>query len=233
MKTNQIPFSTILWMAFLVTACSGAATPDVMMDEPGDTMAAQATPTSDAMMAQETPTPDTMMAQETPIVDAMSNPTATPEVVVEVPAWFGIPLTDVRTGTVFTIQDLKGKVVLVEPMAVWCSKCLSQQERVKTLHEVLGHRDDFVSIGLDIDPNEDASYLKGFIDREGFDWLYAVSPVDLAREIASLYGDQFLNPPSTPMLLIDRDGEVHLLPFGIKSTDELLQFVQPFLDESM
>jgi len=78
MKTNQIPFSTILWMAFLVTACSGAATPDVMMDKPGDTMAAQATPTSDAMMAQETPTPDTMMAQETPIVDAMSNPTATP-----------------------------------------------------------------------------------------------------------------------------------------------------------
>ena len=53
------------------------------------------------------------------------------------------------------------------------------------------------------------------------------------REIASLYGDQFLNPPSTPMLVIDRRGVAHSLPFGIKSAEDLLNFIQPFLDESM
>ncbi|MCK7526838.1 MAG: hypothetical protein MZV64_59190 [Ignavibacteriales bacterium] len=37
-------------------------------------------------------------------------------------------------------------------------------------------------------------------------------PADVSREIASLYGDQFLNPPSTPMLIIDRKGVAHPLP---------------------
>jgi hypothetical protein len=55
----------------------------------------------------------------------------------------------------------------------------------------------------------------------------------VAREIANLYGEQFLNPPSTPMLVIDRHGEAHLLPFGIKSAAELEEALKPFLDESM
>ena len=48
-----------------------------------------------------------------------------------------------------------------------------------------------------------------------------------------MYGDQFLNPPSTPIVVIDRHGEAHPLPFGIKSADDLMQAIQPFLEESM
>jgi hypothetical protein len=55
----------------------------------------------------------------------------------------------------------------------------------------------------------------------------------VAREIAALYGDQFLNPPSTPMLIIDRRGQVHPLPFGIKSAADLRQALEPFLNEVM
>jgi hypothetical protein len=223
MNTRQFLFGIVLVMAFLVTACGGAATPDPMMEKPDDTMMGEETPTADAMMPHETPTTDAMMPNETPTAEAM----------MESPAWFGIALTDVRTGTSFTIQDFKGKVVLVESMAVWCSSCLQQQGQVKALHEMLGERGDLVTIGLDIDPNEDASRLQGFVEAQGFDWLYAVAPADVSRELASRYGDQFLNPPSTPMLAIDRHGAVHPLPFGIKSADELLQFIQPFLDEGM
>jgi len=118
-------------------------------------------------------------------------------------------------------------------MAIWCSKCLQQQSQVKALHGLLGQRDDFVSIGLDIDPNEDSASLKSYVESNGFDWLYAVPSADLSRELSSLYGDQFLNPPSTPIVILDRQGEAHPMPFGIKSADELLQFIQPFLDEAM
>ena len=45
------------------------------------------------------------------------------------------------------------------------------------------------------------------------------------------HDNQFLSPPS--IVIIDRHGEAHPLPFGIKSADELLQFIQPFLDEAM
>ena len=175
-------------------------------------------PADDGMMNE-----DTAMTEEAMMDDAM----------METPAWFEISLTNVRSNEAFTIEDLHGKVVLVETMAVWCSNCLKQQGQVQALHTLLGERDDFVSIGLAIDPNEDAAKLLGFVEEQGFNWVYAVSPADVSRDLASLYGDQFLNPPSTPMLVIDRHGNVHPLPFGIKSADDLLNAIQPYLDEGM
>jgi thiol-disulfide isomerase/thioredoxin len=228
MKTKQVLFNIVLLAAFLVSACSGAATPttDTMMEKEAPTAEAmmdKATPTADAMMDKETPTADAMMSKETPAADAM----------MEAPAWYSASLTEASTGQAFTINDFKGKVVLVETLAMWCSNCKKQQAQVKALHEQLGERDDFVSIGLDIDLNESAADLKGYVEGNGFDWMYAVATAEVAQDISIHFGDQFLNPPSTPMLVIDRKGEAHPLPFGIKSADELLKFIQPFLDEAM
>jgi hypothetical protein len=124
-------------------------------------------------------------------------------------------------------------VVLVETMAVWCSNCLRQQREVQALHAALGEREDFISIALDIDPNEEVAQLRDFAARQGFDWLYAVAPVEVANQMGMLYGQQFLNPPSTPILLIDRQGEVHPLPFGIKSAADLQNSVEMLLDAAM
>jgi hypothetical protein len=152
---------------------------------------------------------------------------------MNVPDWFKAELADARSGGAFKVSDFQGKVVLVETLAMWCSNCLKQQKQVLALHDLLGERDDFVSLGIDIDPNENATALKTYIEGNGFDWLYTVAPREVAREIGQLYGDQFLNPPSTPMLIIDRHGEVHILPFGIKSAESLLEALQPFLDGEM
>lgn len=147
------------------------------------------------------------------------------------PAYFTAVLTDAASGESFRIEDYRGKVVLLETLAMWCSNCYRQQSEVKLLHEKLGPRTDFISLGLDIDPNENLADLKGYVEDNGFDWLYAVAPLDVARELGQLYSAQFLNPPSTPMLIIDRQGNVHTLPFGIKSADQLLEALVPFLDE--
>ena len=229
MKSRNTLFSLVLLLAVLLTACGGAAAPDEMMEKPEDAMMEEkpeepmAEPTHDAMQDDAMPASDEM-------ADEMADETAD---MMESPAWFSAALTDARTGQTFSVDDFKGKVVLVETMAIWCSNCLKQQGQVKALHEALGMRDDFVSIGLDIDPNENVDALKGYVEGKGFDWYYAVSPADVSREIASLYGDQFLNPPSTPIVVIDRHGNAHPLPFGIKSADDLMQAIQPFLDESM
>jgi len=153
------------------------------------------------------------------------------QMMTEMPDWFKVELMDVTSGETFTVDSLKGQVVLVETMAQWCSSCLSQQKEVKILHEQLGEREDFISLGLNIDPYESADMLKDYVARNGFDWLYAISPAEVSREISNLYGAQFLNPPATPMLIIDRKGEVHILPFGIKTSQSLLEALQPFLDE--
>jgi hypothetical protein len=149
------------------------------------------------------------------------------------PDWFKATLQDARTGEAFNISDFEGNVVLVETLAMWCSNCFKQQGEVKILHGKLGDRDDFISLGIDIDPNENADALKSYIEKNGFHWRYTVAPREVAREIGQLYGDQFLNPPSTPMLIIDRHGETHPLPFGIKTADDLFNALQPFLEGEM
>ncbi len=107
------------------------------------------------------------------------------------------------------------------------------QQQIQELHNLLGMPADLVSISLDIDPNEDNTVLKNYVEKNGFDWIYAVAPKDVAREIGLLYGDQYLNPPSAPMLIIDRQGEAHTLPFGVKSADDLKKAVEPYLSTGM
>jgi peroxiredoxin len=231
-----------LVLALVLAACTPATaptqTPEAMMDKTPDAMMKE---TPDAMMETTAEpmmdkTPDAMM-KETPHAMMESTPDAMmdkpAESMMEMPAWFSASLTNAATGEAFTIQDFKGKVVLVETMAIWCSTCLRQQKEVKSLHDQLGDRDDFVSVGIGIDLNENLADLKAYTAKNGFDWTYTVASADVAREIGNLYGQQFLNPPSAPMFIIDRHGAVHPLPFGVKSAADLQQALEPFLNEAM
>lgn len=212
------------------------------MDEKSDLMMDQ-TPTVEMMeensaevMMVQTPTSEMMNKNEG---ESHSQDASSAEMMTEdksmgmsdQPAWFQTALIDARSGEQFTLGDFQGKVVLVETLAMWCSNCLKQQKEVKALHELLGERMDFVSLGLDIDPNENIQDLKAYIERNSFGWTYAVAPEELALGIRDQFGGQFLNPPSTPMFVIDRQGGLHPLPFGIKSAADLQQALQPFLSE--
>ena len=212
-KILLIMISTI----FLLTACSpAAATPEAVMDK------------------NDAPAGSTEAATDNPSA-AMPDITTEPvqDNSMDMPVWLSASLTNVHTGEQFSISDYKGKVILVENLAMWCSNCKKQQTEVKALHDLLGTDSDLISIGLDIDPNEVADDLIRYTNDNGFDWIYSIAPVEVINEIGNLYGAQFLNPPSTPILVIDRHGEVHLTPFGIKSADELMKFIEPFLSESL
>lgn len=214
-------------MAFLLTACA----PDGVVSErvEGNTPQPVSTVVDEMGSESAAPDEDESHASQPQEQTAVSEGESSSDVQT-LPDWFKVELVNVENGEVFTIESLMGKVILVETMAQWCSNCLRQQQEVKALHELLGERDDFVSIGLDIDPNEDAATLKNYIARHEFDWIYAVSPAEVSRSLSDLYGPQFLTPPSTPMLIIDREGTVHPLPMGIKSADQLREFLQPFLE---
>ncbi|HUN24212.1 MAG TPA: redoxin domain-containing protein [Anaerolineales bacterium] len=221
----------LLTLVGLLGACSAPTPPPTVIDLP---TAVTELPTQTPMLEATT-----LPAEPTVAQAATEMPTATAEMpttqptepaAVDLPAWFSQPLTDVQTGETFTLQELQGKVVLVETMAMWCPNCKTQQNEVKALHELLGHNPDLISIALDVDINESADSLKQYAVANGFDWRYVVATPEIAREIGNLYGAQFLNPPSTPIFLIDRAGNVQLLPFGIKSASELQTFVETLLN---
>ena len=153
----------------------------------------------------------------------------TPEPATVKPEWFDFELTDVQTGETFTMNDYAGKVVLVETMAMWCPNCLFQANEVRKMHKLLDNPDDVVSVSLDVDVNEDGASLKDYTKEFEFEWHFAVAPLEVARALGNLYSAQYLNPPLSPMLIIDRNGAVHQLEYGQKDAEKLLASVQPYL----
>ncbi|MFN8412048.1 MAG: hypothetical protein U0Z26_06640 [Anaerolineales bacterium] len=147
------------------------------------------------------------------------------------PDWFDMELIDAQTDKTFTINDYSGKVILLETMAIWCPNCIIQGAEVRKLHEVLGYPEDLISISLDVDFYEDQPALKDYVSEFGFDWQFAVAPLLMARALGNLYSAEYLNPPLSPMLLIDRDGNVHQLEYGIKDAATLQEIVEPYLSK--
>jgi cytochrome oxidase Cu insertion factor (SCO1/SenC/PrrC family) len=145
--------------------------------------------------------------------------------------WFSVELTDAQTGETFTMNDFAGKVVLVETMAIWCPTCAAQANEVRNLHDLLDNPDDLVSVSLDVDLNEDQAALKEYVEGYGFDWHFAVAPLEVARALGNLYSAEYLNPPLSPMLIIDRDGNVHQLEYGKKSAEILQKSLEPHLTQ--
>ena len=131
-----------------------------------------------------------------------------------------MPLEDARTGAVFSIGDLNGRLVAIEPMAAWCSNCLRQQQEARKALKALGS-EDVVYISLGVDPDEKAGELARYADDEGFGWTFAVATKDISRALAAEFGDQVLSPPSTPFILVGPDGAVIEQHFGSRGADDL------------
>lgn len=142
--------------------------------------------------------------------------------------WLNFELTDVRNGNKFTLMGLasEGKPVLVETFATWCSTCKKQQNILKGLHNSeIG--DDFISVGLNTDPNEDQDLVKGYIEDNGFDWRYSVTSSEMTRALIDTFGIGIVNAPSAPIIFICKDGSFRKLDgFGVKSSEKLKEEIK-------
>jgi len=134
--------------------------------------------------------------------------------------WMNFELKDVRTGETFKISDFKGKPVLLESFAVWCPTCTKQQKKVKELHDEIG--DDVISISIDTDASEDEDRIREHIERNGFEWFYAISPIEMTQSLIGEFGPGIVQAPAVPMVLICEDGSFRKLDgFGSRNVDEL------------
>ncbi len=200
--------------ALLVAACTGSAgAPSVKAETSGRSPAPSVFAAPSGSAAERSTAPGS--SPRTP---------SAPSVVLD-QAWAAAPLVDAVTGEPFRIADHAGKVILVETMAIWCSNCLAQQVDV---HSALARlpADHVVYVVLDVDPNEDAASLAAYRERHGFLGRYAIAGKDVARALAAEFGDQFLNPPSTPMLVVGTDGTVTRTDFGHKSPDTIVALAE-------
>ena len=210
---NRIPspsrrlLGLILAAPFVIAACTTTAS------ESGET--APAATAEAAAVATASTTPGS----------APPAPAGEPaEVTAEAAAWLEIELTDAASGETFTLASLAGEVVAIEPMAIWCSNCKAQQDNVKSAYpEIEAAGVTYISLG--IDPGEDPDALARYADRRGYDWRFVQSPVELSRGLTDLFGPQILSAPSTPLIVLDADGEVFTQEWGYHDPDSLLEIL--------
>ncbi|MBT6762333.1 hypothetical protein HOA92_04785 [archaeon] len=141
--------------------------------------------------------------------------------------WQNQELTSLLTDSTFTIKGLRdetNKAILLETFAVWCPTCTKQQQEIKELHDEVG--DTFISISLNVDPNEDAEIIIDHATENGFDWYYAISPTDLTNKLIDTFGITIASAPQAPVILICADGSHELLDNGLKKVDELKEALE-------
>ncbi len=137
------------------------------------------------------------------------------------PDWLNLPLTNARTGEIFTLADFSGKTVFVETMATWCSNCRSQLQNVREAKSQVDG-DEIMFVALSVETNITADDLANYADNEGFDWLFAVATPELLQALANEYSPTITNPPSTPHFIVRPDGSITDLVTGIDSPDTLV-----------
>ena len=208
----------LLSLALLTAACSAGATGAAA---PSSDPAANAPTASAGVITSATPD----ISGASPIPSAEASPAASPATPVLTQPWATAELTDVATGEAFRLADLAGKVVILETMAIWCTTCLAQQGHV---YEALGELDPerVAYVLIDVDPSETQAALATYRERNGFTGTYAVATSEVARALTAEFGDQMLNPPATPMILIGTDGRVTLTPFEKKSAAEIVSLAE-------
>ena len=149
----------------------------------------------------------------------------TPSRTVAATAWRDIELTDVETGEAFTIAGLAGNVVAIEPMAIWCGNCKRQQDNVKSAYSEI-ESSDVTYISLGIDPGENPQQLAKYADKRGYEWTFSQSPLELSRALSDIFGPQILSAPSTPLIVLDPDGEIVVQEFGFHGPEKLLGILE-------
>jgi len=194
---------------FIVAACTTAAN-ETAEPAPEQTVAATQEAVTEAA-------PEATAAAE-PEAEAEA------EADVERAAFLDIELTDAASGETFTLASLAGDVVAIEPMAIWCSNCKAQQNNVKDAYaDIADAGVTYISLG--IDPGENAGALAKYAERNGFDWTFAKSSTELSREFSDLFGPQILSAPSTPLIVLDANGDVFTQEWGFHGPDSLLEIL--------
>lgn len=132
------------------------------------------------------------------------NPRFIPTVLEGKPA-MAFSAKEIGNDRVWKLEDLRGKVVLLNFWASWCRECRAEHENLLRIQEKFGPDKDFVMLGIAYqDTAEDA---RQFLKQWGSNYPHLLDP---KGDIGIGYG--VYGVPET--FLIDRDGTIRCKQFG-------------------
>ncbi len=116
-------------------------------------------------------------------------------------------------GKTMGLSDLKGKVVLLDFWAIWCSPCIANLPDIKKIYNRHGHS-EFEIIGISLDGGEASKTtlndLHNFAAKEQMNWLIAFDNGGWDNTAAQMY-----NITGIPIhIVVDKKGIIRLIERG-------------------
>jgi cytochrome c-type biogenesis protein len=123
----------------------------------------------------------------------------------------GFSVTDVY-GKQLNLTDYRGKVLLLDFMALWCTSCKQVE---KMLHDIIDDfdEDEFAVLSIDIDPTESAEDIRSHWEEEGHSWNVARDTDDLKLKYHVI--------EIAKVMIVDKNGYIVYDHVGAPSEDEL------------
>ena len=106
-------------------------------------------------------------------------------------------------GRAVDLRKLRGRVVLIDFWATWCTPCLQQLPKLKRLYAAY-HEKGFEIIGISLDRPEDKHKLTHLIAKEGLPWPQHFDGKVWQNEFAARYAVH--SAPTT--FLLDKEGRL-------------------------
>ena len=111
-------------------------------------------------------------------------------------------------GTTLNLDDLSGKIILIDLMATWCGTCVTQNSDLETVYESL--EGSLVIISLSVDVSETTSMLNDYKTTKGLPWAHGLDSNSALTTYFSV-----TSIPS--LVLIDSDGYFRFFHIGLWS----------------
>jgi peroxiredoxin len=130
-------------------------------------------------------------------------------------------------GTSITNQNLKGKVVVLQFTASWCSVCREEMPHLESKVWQRFKNEDFLLIGIDL--KEKPEKVKRFIEQMQVTYPFAIDADGALFE-------SFTSPPAgvTRNIVLDKNGEIIFLSrlFEEKEFNEMIKTIDAALKKS-
>lgn len=127
--------------------------------------------------------------------------------------------TDILSAETVRLEDYRGRLLLLNFWATWCSACIME------LPALIDLRDDFADdlqvIGIALDYSEDT--VEGYLLDEGVDYPVILSTDKIERD----YGGINTTPTT---FLIDTDGQIVETIIGYRPYDVLAEVIEGYLE---